>query len=95
MKQIAFFTAEWCGLCPKMKEVAEKLAKKKDYKLFEIAVDGQPKLARDMNVKHIPQIIVGEHDIEQKFDGKDEEMFDADGILHRYIGLWKLSDIKL
>lgn len=87
-KQLAFFSSPFCGICPKMREVADKLVKKHNYKFYAIDTEAQAKVARELNVKLIPQIIVGESDSE-------DEMFNLEGVRNRYIGLMKYSDIKL
>lgn len=81
MKQVYYFTADWCGPCKKVRPIVEELSRdQSDVKFQIIDVDSEGELARKFEVKSIPTFILIEDGQEvNRFTGaktrKDLENF--------------------
>ena len=81
MKQVYYFTADWCGPCKKVRPIVEELSRdQSDVKFQIIDVDSAGELARKFEVKSIPTFILIEDGQEvNRFTGaktkKDLENF--------------------
>ncbi len=81
MKQVYYFTADWCGPCKKVRPIVEELNRdQSDVKFQIIDVDSAGELARKFEVKSIPTFILIEDGQEvNRFTGaktkKDLENF--------------------
>ena len=65
MKQVYYFTADWCGPCKKVRPIVEELSRDQSEVKFQIIdVDSEGELARKFEVKSIPTFILIE-------DGKE------------------------
>ena len=59
MKQVYYFTADWCGPCKKVRPIVEELSRdQSDVKFQIIDVDSEGELARRFEVKSIPTFIL-------------------------------------
>lgn len=56
MKQVLYFSAEWCGPCKMLKPSLEPL--RNQMRIVDINVDSSPETAQTWRVKNIPTIIV-------------------------------------
>jgi thioredoxin 1 len=81
VKQVYYFTADWCGPCKKVRPIVEELSRdQSDVKFQIIDVDSAGELARKFEVKSIPTFILIEDGQEvNRFTGaktkKDLENF--------------------
>ena len=81
MKQVYYFTADWCGPCKKVRPIVEELSRDQSEVKFQIIdVDSEGELARRFEVKSIPTFILIEDGQEvNRFTGaktrKDLENF--------------------
>ena len=81
MKQVYYFTADWCGPCKKVRPIVEELNRDQSEVKFQmIDVDSEGELARTFEVKSIPTFILIEDGQEvNRFTGaktkKDLENF--------------------
>lgn len=81
MKQVYYFTADWCGPCKKVRPIVEELNRDQSEVKFQIIdVDSEGELARTFEVKSIPTFILIEDGQEvNRFTGaktkKDLENF--------------------
>lgn len=79
MKNIFYFTADWCGPCKKVRPIVEELIK--DGYLFQIIdADSELELVKTFEIKSIPTFILFNEGIEvNRFSGaktkKDLEKF--------------------
>ena len=79
MKNIFYFTADWCGPCKKVRPIVEELIK--DGYLFQIIdADSEIELVKTFEIKSIPTFILFNEGIEiDRFSGaktkKDLEKF--------------------
>ena len=65
MKQVYYFTADWCGPCKKVRPIVEELSRDQSEVKFQIIdVDSEGELTRRFEVKSIPTFILIE-------DGKE------------------------
>ena len=70
-KQILYFTAEWCGICKKLKPLMKRLSSELPIEFIDVEEDGN--VADIFNVEFIPYLILikGEEiigSIEGEFD---------------------------
>ena len=81
MKQVYYFTADWCGACKKVRPIVEELSRDQSEVKFQIIdVDSEGELTRKFEVKSIPTFILIENGQEvNRFTGaktkKDLENF--------------------
>ncbi len=81
MKQVYYFTADWCGPCKKVRPIVEELSRDQSEVKFQIIdVDSEGELARRFEVRSIPTFILIENGQEvNRFTGaktrKDLENF--------------------
>jgi thioredoxin 1 len=81
VKQVYYFTADWCGSCKKVRPIVEELNRDQSEVKFQIIdVDSEGELARTFEVKSIPTFILIENSQEvNRFTGaktkKDLENF--------------------
>ena len=81
MKQVYYFTADWCGPCKKVRPIVEELSRDQSEVKFQIIdVDSEGELARKFEVRSIPTFILIEDGQEvNRFTGaktrKDLENF--------------------
>jgi thioredoxin 1 len=81
VKQVYYFTADWCGPCKKVRPIVEELSRDQSEVKFQIIdVDSEGELARRFEVKSIPTFILIEDGQEvNRFTGaktrKDLENF--------------------
>lgn len=81
MKQVYYFTADWCGPCKKVRPIVEELSRDQSEVKFQIIdVDSEGELARRFEVRSIPTFILIEDGQEvNRFTGaktrKDLENF--------------------
>jgi thioredoxin 1 len=81
VKQVYYFTADWCGPCKKVRPIVEELNRDQSEVKFQIIdVDSEGELARTFEVKSIPTFILIEDGQEvNRFTGaktkKDLENF--------------------
>jgi thioredoxin 1 len=81
VKQVYYFTADWCGPCKKVRPIVEELNRDQSEVKFQmIDVDSEGELARTFEVKSIPTFILIEDGQEvNRFTGaktkKDLENF--------------------
>ena len=81
MKQVYYFTADWCGPCKKVRPIVEELSRDQSEVKFQIIdVDSEEELARRFEVRSIPTFILIEDGQEvNRFTGaktrKDLENF--------------------
>lgn len=81
MKQVYYFTADWCGPCKKVRPIVEELSRDQSEVKFQIIdVDSEGELTRSFEVKSIPTFILIENGQEvNRFTGaktrKDLENF--------------------
>jgi thioredoxin 1 len=81
MKQVYYFTADWCGPCKKVRPIVEELNRDQSEVKFQIIdVDSEGDLAKRFEVKSIPTFILIEDGQEvNRFTGaktkKDLENF--------------------
>ena len=81
MKQVYYFTADWCGPCKKVRPIVEELSRDQSEVKFQIIdVDSEGELARKFEVRSIPTFILIENGQEvNRFTGaktkKDLENF--------------------
>ena len=69
MKQVYYFTADWCNPCKKVRPIVEELNRDQSYVKFQIIdVDSAGELARKFEVRSIPTFILIE-------DGKEVNRF--------------------
>jgi thioredoxin len=65
VKQVYYFTADWCGPCKKVRPIVEELSRDQSEVKFQIIdVDSEGELTRRFEVKSIPTFILIE-------DGKE------------------------
>lgn len=59
MRQVYYFTADWCAPCKKVRPVVEQLNRDQSIIKFQIIdVDSEGELARTFNVKSVPTFIL-------------------------------------
>lgn len=59
MKNILYFTADWCNPCAKTKPIVEELNKESSAVKFQVIdADIEPELTRSFEVRSIPTFIV-------------------------------------
>ncbi len=59
MKQVYYFTADWCGPCKKVRPIVEELNRDQSEVKFQIIdVDSEGELARRFEIKSIPTFIL-------------------------------------
>ena len=59
MKQVYYFTADWCGPCKKVRPIVDELSRDQAEVKFQIIdVDSEGELARRFEVKSIPTFIL-------------------------------------
>jgi thioredoxin 1 len=81
VKQVYYFTADWCGPCKKVRPIVEELSRDQSEVKFQIIdVDSEGELARRFEVRSIPTFILIEDGQEvNRFTGaktrKDLENF--------------------
>jgi thioredoxin 1 len=81
VKQVYYFTADWCGPCKKVRPIVEELSRDQSEVKFQIIdVDSEGELARRFEVRSIPTFILIENGQEvNRFTGaktrKDLENF--------------------
>jgi thioredoxin 1 len=81
VKQVYYFTADWCGPCKKVRPIVEELTRDQSEVKFQIIdVDSEGELARRFEIKSIPTFILIEDGQEiNRFTGaktkKDLENF--------------------
>ena len=81
MKQVYYFTADWCSPCKKVRPIVEELTRDQSEVKFQIIdVDSEGELARRFEVRSIPTFILIENGQEvNRFTGaktrKDLENF--------------------
>ena len=81
MKQVYYFTADWCGPCKKVRPIVEELSRDQSEVKFQIIdFDSEGELARKFEVRSIPTFILIENGQEvNRFTGaktkKDLENF--------------------
>jgi thioredoxin 1 len=81
VKQVYYFTADWCGPCKKVRPIVEELNRDQSEVKFQIIdVDSEGELAKTFEVKSIPTFILIEDGQEvNRFTGaktkKDLENF--------------------
>jgi thioredoxin 1 len=69
VKQVYYFTADWCNPCKKVRPIVEELNRdQSDVKFQIIDIDSAGELARNFEVKSIPTFILIE-------DGKEVNRF--------------------
>jgi thioredoxin 1 len=69
VKQVYYFTADWCGPCKKVRPIVEELNRDQSEVKFQIIdVDSEGELARTFEVKSIPTFILIE-------DGQEIDRF--------------------
>jgi thioredoxin 1 len=81
VKQVYYFTADWCGPCKKVRPIVEELSRDQSEVKFQIIdVDSEGELTRKFEVRSIPTFILIENGQEvNRFTGaktrKDLENF--------------------
>jgi thioredoxin 1 len=59
VKQVYYFTADWCGPCKKVRPIVDELSRDQAEVKFQIIdVDSEGELARRFEVKSIPTFIL-------------------------------------
>ena len=59
MKQVYYFTADWCGPCKKVRPIVEELSRDQAEVKFQIIdVDSEGEFTRKFEVKSIPTFIL-------------------------------------
>ncbi len=59
MKQVYYFTADWCGPCKKVRPIVEELNRDQaDIKFQIIDVDSEGELARKFQIQSIPTFVL-------------------------------------
>ena len=59
MKQVYYFTADWCGPCKKVRPIVDELSRDQSEVKFQIIdVDSEGEFARSFEVKSIPTFIL-------------------------------------
>ena len=59
MKQVYYFTADWCGPCKKVRPIVEELSRDQSEVKFQIIdVDSEGEFARNFEVRSIPTFIL-------------------------------------
>jgi len=59
VKQVYYFTADWCGPCKKVRPIVEELSRDQAEVKFQIIdVDSEGEFARRFEVKSIPTFIL-------------------------------------
>ena len=56
MKQILYFSGEWCGPCKSFKPVMERLSQELPIRFVD--VDSEPQLVAEYGVRNVPTIVV-------------------------------------
>ena len=57
MKQLLYFSADWCGPCRQLGPIMEEL-KNEGYPVKKINVDDNPELSQQYGVRNIPTVIL-------------------------------------
>jgi thioredoxin len=59
VKQVYYFTADWCGPCKKVRPIVDELSRDQSEVKFQIIdVDSEGEFARSFEVKSIPTFIL-------------------------------------
>jgi len=58
MKEILYFSADWCGPCKQLAPLMERLSSQINYR--KINVDNDRELSMEYNVRNIPTLILVE-----------------------------------
>ena len=59
MKQVYYFTADWCGPCKKVRPIVEELSRDQSEVKFQIIdVDSEIEMAQDFEIKSVPTFVV-------------------------------------
>ena len=59
MKNVFYFTAEWCNPCKKTRPIVEELNREQIMaKFFIIDVDSEIEMAKDFEIKSVPTFVV-------------------------------------
>jgi len=75
MKQIIYFTAEWCSPCKTLSPIMDKVKTNSGLNINKINVDNNKELVMHYNVKSIPTVIILEDNIEvRRFTGVKSEI---------------------
>jgi thioredoxin 1 len=62
MKQVLYFSAEWCGPCKMIKPMMQQL--QSQMSITFIDVDASPESCKTWNVRNIPTVLVIKNSIE-------------------------------
>lgn len=57
MKQLLYFSADWCGPCRQLGPIMEEL-KNEGYPVRKINVDHNPEISQQYNVRNIPTVVL-------------------------------------
>lgn len=66
MKQLIFFSAQWCAACQTMKPTVEQVTKQLGVPVSKIDTDYEASYTAEYNVKSIPTLILLENGTEIK-----------------------------
>jgi thioredoxin 1 len=66
MKQLIFFSAQWCAACQTMKPTVEQISKQMNVSINKIDTDYDVSYTTEYNVKSIPTLILLENGKETK-----------------------------
>ena len=66
MKQLIFFSANWCSACQAMKPTVEQISKQMDIPLNKIDTDYDVSYTTDYGVRSVPTLILLENNQEIK-----------------------------
>jgi thioredoxin 1 len=66
MKEVLYFTAEWCNPCKRTMPIVQELIKEDIIKFLFIDVDHEHKLVQKFEIKSVPTFILIENNIEIK-----------------------------
>lgn len=61
MKQLIYFSANWCSACQSMTPAIDQLAKSKKIQVAKINTDYDVSLTEQYNVKSIPTVVILEN----------------------------------
>lgn len=76
MKELLYFSAQWCGPCKILGPVMEEL-KSEGYNIKKIDVDSNPELSQTFGIRNIPTVIltVGGTDSGRKVGSNPKQVY--------------------
>ena len=63
MKEVLYFTADWCNPCKRTMPIVQELIKEDIIKFIFIDVDHEPKLVQKFAIKSVPTFILIENNV--------------------------------